>query len=86
MVISYGKCLLSNKELYPHEWTQFINDSSIFNLIKTRSVKKLNKKFEAKFFLDKKSSKGRTLIGVSELDENLFFKMIPRRRSWGYGL
>jgi hypothetical protein len=55
-------------------------------LIKTRSVKKLNKKFEAKFFLDKKSSKGRTLIGVSELDENLFFKMIPRKRSWGYGL
>ena len=72
MVIFCGKCLLSNEELCPHECTQFINDSSIFNSIKTRSIKKLNKNFEAKFFLDKKSSKGRTLIGVTDMDENLF--------------
>ena len=28
--------------------------------------------FEAKFFLEKKSSKGRTLIGLTDLSENLF--------------
>ena len=72
LVIFCGNCLLSNEEISPHECTQFINDSSIFNSLKTRSLKKLNKNFEAKFFLDKKSNKGRTLIGVTDMDENLF--------------
>ena len=53
-------------------------------MIKTRSVKKLNKNFEDKFVFDKKSSKGRTLYGVSDMDENLFLKMIPNRRYWRY--
>ena len=72
LVIFCGKCLLSNEEISPHECTQFINDKSIFDSIKTRSVIKLNKNFEAKFFLEKKSSKGRTLIGLTDMDENLF--------------
>jgi hypothetical protein len=32
----------------------------------------LNKNFEAKFFLEKKTNKGRTLIGITDMDENLF--------------
>ena len=72
LVIFCGKCLLSNEEITPHECTHFINDKSIFDSVKTRSVIKLNKNFEAKFFLEKKTTKGRTLIGLTDMDENLF--------------
>ena len=72
LIVFCGKCLLLNEEISPHECTQFINDKSVFDSIKTRSIKKLNKNFEAKFFLEKKSNKGRTLIGITDIDENLF--------------
>jgi hypothetical protein len=72
LIIFCGKCLLSNDEISPHECTQFINEKSTFDSLKTRSIIKLNKNFEAKFYLEKKSSKSRTLIGVTDMDENLF--------------
>ena len=72
LIIFCGNCLLSTDEISPHECTQFINNKSIFDSIKTRSFIKLNKNFEAKFFLEKKTNKGRTLIGVTDMDENLF--------------
>ena len=40
--------------------------------MKKKSLIKLNTNFESKFFLEKKSNKGRTLIGLTDLSENFF--------------
>ena len=76
LVIFCGDCLLSNKEVSPHECTQFINGKSNFNIGKAISTIKLNKSFEAKFLLEKKNIEGKTLIGISDIDENIFLNEI----------
>ena len=73
-----GKCLLLNKELFPHQCTKFLeqgigdNPRGKKNFSKKKSLIKLKSNFEAKFFLEKKSNKGRTLIGLTDLSENFF--------------
>ena len=68
------KCLLLNIELCPHQCTQFFNQDKIkdnSNFTKTKSLIKLKSNFEAKFFLEKKSNKGRTLLGLTDICENI---------------
>ena len=69
------KCILSKKELCPHECTKFVEQSEEkkdSNFLKKKSLIKLKSNFESKFFLEKKSNKGRTLIGLTDLSENFF--------------
>ena len=68
-----GKCLLLNKELSPHQCTKFDSQENedIIKLTKTKSLMKLKPNFEAKFFLEKKSNKGRTLLGLTDIYENI---------------
>ena len=73
------KCLFLNIELSPHQCTKFFgqgiggmsNDASNTNFSKKRSLVKIKSNFEAKFFLEKKSTKGRTLIGLTDMLDNI---------------
>jgi hypothetical protein len=68
-----GKCLLLNKELSQHQCTKFDNEENAdkSSLTKSKSLIKLKPNFEAKFFLEKKSNKGRTLLGLTDIYENI---------------
>ena len=74
-----GKCLLSNEELCPHQCTKFFFGNEVgdmskntnLNFSKIKSLLKLKSNFEAKFYLEKKSNKGRTLIGLTDINENI---------------
>jgi hypothetical protein len=68
-----GKCLLLNKELSQHQCTKFENEENAdkSSLTKSKSLIKLKPNFEAKFFLEKKSNKGRTLLGLTDIYENI---------------
>ena len=68
-----GKCLLLKEELSPHQCTKFYSEEKEekSKLPKTKTLMKLKPNFEAKFFLEKKSNKGRTLIGLTDVHENI---------------
>ena len=68
-----GKCLLLKEELSPHQCTKFYSEEKEekSKLPKTKSLMKLKPNFEAKFFLEKKSNKGRTLLGLTDIYENI---------------
>ena len=62
-----------NKELSQHQCTKFENEENAdkSKLTKSKSLIKLKPNFEAKFFLEKKSNKGRTLLGLTDIYENI---------------
>jgi hypothetical protein len=68
-----GKCLLLNKELSQHQCTKFDigENEDKSKLSKSKSLIKLKPIFEAKFFLEKKTNKGRTLLGLTDIYENI---------------
>ena len=72
--MSNNEITLLKEELSPHQCTKFYSEEKEekSKLPKTKSLMKLKPNFEAKFFLEKKSNKGRTLIGLTDLSENFF--------------